>query len=41
MALKDILGLIDHKLADVFHTVAYSPNRDRAAVAKRIDDTKS
>ena len=41
MALKDILGLIDHKLKDVYHTIAYSPVKDRAAVAKRIDDTKS
>lgn len=41
MALKDILSLIDHKLKDVYHTVAYSPAKDRAAVAKRLDDTKS
>ncbi len=41
MALKDILSLIDHKLKDVYHTVAYSPVKDRAAVAKRLDDTRS
>lgn len=38
--LKDLFSLVDHKLAEVFHRVSYSPDKDRAAFMKRIDETK-
>lgn len=41
MALKDILALVDDKLADIFKTVAYTPDRDREKFAARIDATKT
>lgn len=41
MALRDLLALVDDKLKDVFHTVAYDPARDRDKLVKRIDDTKA
>lgn len=41
MALKDVLALIDSSLADVFKTVAYTPDRDRKKFADRIDATKA
>jgi hypothetical protein len=41
MALKDVLSLIDDKLADVFHTRAYDPAKDREKLVKRLEATKA
>ena len=37
MALKDFIALADDKLPEVFAKKAYDPQRDRAAMVKRLD----
>ncbi len=41
MALKDLLAMVDDKLAEVFDRKAYDPSKDRDRFAKRIDATKT
>ena len=39
MSLKSLLGLVDDKLADVFHRKAHDPSKARNKVLKGIDKT--
>lgn len=41
MALKDLFALVDDKLRDIYHIVAYDAAKDRARMIKRIEETKS
>lgn len=41
MALKDILALVDDKLADVFHSTKPDPAKLRAPAIKRLDTAKT
>ena len=41
MALKDFIALADDKLHELFARKAYDPQRDRAALIKRLDGAHS
>lgn len=41
MALKDLFALVDDKLKDVFNRVTYDPAKDREALVRRIDATRT